>query len=145
MDDGDGDGKGPLSSADEQRSDRDSKGRFVEGNPFRWTKGSSGNRDGRPRGMKAIFAQAFRELAEEQSDDEKARQLEAGPVVLAKALIMEALGPQPFRVALPDEDDDRASFTDLRIRVMTREDVERERERLISGNGDDPSEDDVPE
>lgn len=150
----------PQGAADDQRPDRDVKGRFVDGNPYRWTKGKSGNPNGRPRGAKAVFAQAFAELAEQ---DERFKE---GPVIIAKALILEAvrkdarqkvqairevfdrsLGkvPQPFRIAQPDEDDDRASFTDLRVQVVTREDVERERRLLISGNGDDPTDDDVPE
>jgi hypothetical protein len=114
----------------------------------------------------AVFEQAFAELAEEAEDPKQREQLKKGAVVLAKALILEGLRtgskqrvqalekaldrsigkvPQPFRISQPDEDEDRASFTDLEVLEVTREDVERERRLLISGNGDDPTEDDVPE
>lgn len=151
----------PLRSVAEERRDPKT-GRLLPGHPYRWTPGESGNKNGRPRGIKAIFQQAFEELAKE---DERFSQ---GAVLLAKALIIEAMRkdskhkvqalekaldrsigkvPQPFRISQPDEDDERASFTDLRVRVVTREDIERERRQLVSGNGDDPDSDDadVPE
>jgi hypothetical protein len=162
--DGDGDGsKPPLDSTAEQRT-RD--GRFGIGNRFGFQPGQSGNPGGSRRGIKAVFEQAFAELAEEAEDPKQREQLKKGAVVLAKALILEGLRtgskqrvqalekaldrsigkvPQPFRISQPDEDEDRASFTDLEVLEVTREDVERERRLLISGNGDDPTEDDVPE
>jgi hypothetical protein len=164
--DGDGDGKTPpLDSAAEQRT-RDARGRFGIGNRFGFQPGQSGSPGGRRRGIKAIFEQAFAELAEEAEDPKQREQLKKGAVILAKALILEGLRtggkqrvqalekaldraigkvPQPFRIAMPDEDDERASFTDLEVLEVTREDVERERRLIASGNGDDPSEEDVPE
>lgn len=140
---------GPRESAEDQRDGRDLRGRFVDGNPWRFTPGQSGNPNGRPRGARSLFRQAFRELAEQ---DER---FAGGPIIVAKALILEAVRrdgrnkvaacrevldravgkvPQPFRMEVDDEE--RDSFTDLTIRVVTPEEIAERRRLLARGNGD---------
>lgn len=47
----------PSDGAGELATERDRKGRFASGNPFRWASGQSGNPGGRPKG--ASFAAAL--------------------------------------------------------------------------------------
>jgi hypothetical protein len=156
----------PEETADEQRppvevvaDDRDERGRFVGGNPFRFEPGQSGNPSGRPLGhkqaLKRILARLQRqeprleefETAGELALDTLVREMlkrdSKARVQAAREIVDREFGRVPVAFKMGGDDDDGPR--DIRIRIVGRDDVDRVAMRVpakvlpaptTGGNGD---------
>jgi hypothetical protein len=146
-------GDDPQRAAEDQREEqraaadvaatdeRDSKGRFGAGNPFRFPPGASGNPLGRPKGIGDLIDRVIREEMDTAKLGKRETQELMIRVMVQTALKGGSSGTQAFRelmdrrygrvpIALKVGPDESEGPRDFRVRIVGRDDVDRDAMRV---------------
>jgi len=122
-------------------------GRFGAGNSFRFKPGQSGNPEGRPKGVTALFREVSESIHPQDPEKREVMRLIAlalagkalkGNVQAAREFLDRAHGRVPLSVRLGADSDDAESFTDIRVRLVTAGEVQQAKRvsaKPVNGNG----------
>lgn len=134
--------------ADAERVERNAaNGRFGVGNSFRFRPGQSGNPEGRPKGVTALFREVSESIHPSDPEKREVMRLIAlalagkalkGNVQAAREFLDRAHGRVPLSVRLGPGEDDGESLTDIRVRLVTAGEVQQAKKvsaKPVSGNG----------
>jgi hypothetical protein len=134
--------------AEAERVERNaSNGRFGPGNSFRFRPGQSGNPEGRPKGVTALFREVSESIHPQDPEGREVMRLIAlalankalkGNVQAAREFLDRAHGRVPLSVRLGADADEGESLTDIRVRLVTAGEVQQAKRvsaKPVSGNG----------
>jgi Family of unknown function (DUF5681) len=132
-------GGGPLEQREEQRSERDERGRFKPGNRHRWSKGESGNAKGRRDAMTDLLRRKLDDLHDgrrtraEAIIDALLDEAAAGSVRAAELIFIRLEGKMPtISSATVDIHVSRSEFFQYEAKVTELQEIAERRGTPIS-------------